>query len=174
MTIIFEPDDPLVVSGTYDQEGYTPKDRRAQLRKLKEDSMAFQNRKKKSKSKLKPKSKAPAKPVRKGPRSQPLPGMEQVRSKRLDNLCEGIADCRAQINSARQEETGLIVSALQTMVALALSTYRHATIELARIPGAEKLRVRVTKEDGDAGDGDLEVAEELTVDEADDAARRDA
>jgi hypothetical protein len=31
--IIFDADDPLVLNGTYDQEGFTPKERRAQARK---------------------------------------------------------------------------------------------------------------------------------------------
>lgn len=31
-----------------------------------------------------------------------------------------------------------------------VTVYKHAGIELARMPGAEKLRVRVTKETGDA------------------------
>ena len=97
----------------------------------------------------------------KSPRSQPLPGMEQVRAVALDRLCEGIGECRDQINTARQEETGLIQSALQTMVKKNLTVYKHAGIELARVPGAEKLRVRVVKEQGDAGDEDLEKGDDL-------------
>ena len=97
-------------------------------------------------------------PVRKknGPRSQTLPGMEQVRRGALDNICEGIHDCRQQKNAALVEEGRLDVSALQFMVREQIVVYRHAGIELARIPGAEKLRVRVTKETGDAAAGDLE------------------
>lgn len=59
------------------------------------------------------------------------------------------------MNSARLEEAGLVVSALQQMVKRKLTVYKHARVELARVPGAEKLRVRVTKDDGDAGDDDL-------------------
>lgn len=90
------------------------------------------------------------------PRSQTLPGMDQVRSRRLDNICEAIADCRERMNTARTEETQLDASALQTMVKAGIPVYRHSGIELARIPGAEKLRVRVTKETGDADERDLE------------------
>jgi len=109
-----------------------------------------------------------AKPARRrpaSPRSQVLPGMEQVRSKALDNLCEGLADVRASMNSAKQEETGLIQSALQTMVRRNVQVYKHGGIELARVPGAEKLRVRVIKEQGDADASDLQQAEDEIADE---------
>jgi hypothetical protein len=94
--------------------------------------------------------------TKKGPRSQVLPGMEQVRSRKLDNLCEGINDCRTQKNAATLEEKSLDDSALQVMVREGITVYRHGGVELARIPGAEKLRVRLTKETGDAGSEDLE------------------
>ena len=49
--LIFEADDPLVLDGTYDREGFTPKERRAQQRKLKGERMA----KKKAPKKTTPK-----------------------------------------------------------------------------------------------------------------------
>ncbi len=110
------------------------------------------------KSKVKPKSKA-ARAAKKGPRSQPLPGLEQVRDAVLDNICEGIGDERGRMNAAKTEEKGLIQAALQRMQKRGLSVFRHAGVELARVPGAEKLRVRLTKEAGDAGEEDLEPAE---------------
>lgn len=88
--------------------------------------------------------------TRRSPRSQALPGMGKVRSQVLDNLCEGIADCRAAINASTGEESGLIQSAHQLMQKRNIATYRHARVELSRVPGAEKLRVRMTKEDGDS------------------------
>lgn len=115
---------------------------------------------KKGKPPAKKKTKAPKK---KGPRSQALPGMEQVRSTRLDNLCESIGDERASMNKAKQEETGLIQAALQEMQRKGITVYRHAKIELARVPGAEKLRVRVTKEEGDAGSSDLDTGDEPSM-----------
>lgn len=93
------------------------------------------------------------------PRSRVLPGLASVRSGKLDNLCEGIGDERAKKNAAVLEEEKLKASALQVMVAERLTVYRHAKVELCRIPGAEKLRVRLTKEEGDAGAEDLEVAD---------------
>lgn len=85
--------------------------------------------------------------------------MSRVRNRKLDNICEAIGDERERMNKAKQEESGLIQGALQIMQRERLTVYRHARIELARVPGAEKLRVRLTKEEGDAGDGDLETGE---------------
>ena len=95
--------------------------------------------------------------------SEVLPGMEQVRSRKLDNLCEAIAECRAQKNAAVTEEKSLDATALQVMVGEGLAVYRHGGVELARIPGAEKLRVRMTREEGDAGDADLKEPPELDI-----------
>lgn len=99
--------------------------------------------------------------VTRGARSQVLPGLERIRSRKLDNLCEGIAECREQKNIAVKEETSLDLSALQVMVKEGIHVYRHRGVELARIPGAEKLRVRITKEEGDAGEQDLHVPEDV-------------
>lgn len=97
---------------------------------------------------------------RRGPRSQALPGLEQVRSQRLDNICEGIGEERETMNKAKIEEKGLIQSALQEMQKRGISIHRRGGVELARVPGAEKLRVRLTKEQGDAGEADLEPPDE--------------
>lgn len=82
-----------------------------------------------------------------------LPGHESVRSEKLDAICESIGDEREALNKARTEIDALTSAALDMMTKRNLTVYRHATIELARIPGADKLRVRVTKEEGDADDG---------------------
>jgi hypothetical protein len=123
-------------------------------------------------------SKAPkrgqARSIRKrarSPRQPPLPGTEAVRSAKLDRICEGIGDERDTINKARQEESGMIQGALQEMQRKGITVYRHARIELSRVPGAEKLRVRVTKEEGDADASDLEAAPAEELDEAADIER---
>lgn len=77
-----------------------------------------------------------------------------MRSEKLDALCESIGDERDKMNAARLETQDLIASALELMTKKNLTVYRHDRIELARIPGADKLRVRVTKEEGDADDTD--------------------
>lgn len=116
--------------------------------------MAKTKRARSAKKSAKGKSAAvPATP--RGARSQALPGMDQVRNTRLDNLCEGMAESRRAMAQARTTENGDIVAALQEMQRKQVSVYRHAGIELARVPGAEKLRVRLTKEEGDADADDL-------------------
>lgn len=86
--------------------------------------------------------------------------MQQVRNVRLDHICESIGEARTQMNDAKQEEGGLIQTALQVMQNGKVTVYRHGGVELARVPGAEKLRVRLTKEQGDADAGDLEEPED--------------
>lgn len=84
-------------------------------------------------------------------RSQALPGMEQARNVRLDNICEGISQERAVMNAASVEEKSLISTALQVMQEKGITVHKHAGVELVRVPGADKLRVRLTKETGSAG-----------------------
>lgn len=76
--------------------------------------------------------------------------MEAVRSGKLDNICEGIAEERSVINAAQTEEKSLISTALQVMQQQGITVYKHGGIELVRVPGADKLRVRQTKDHGDA------------------------
>lgn len=76
--------------------------------------------------------------------------MEQARNVRLDNICEGIAEERGVMNAAAYEEKSLISTALQEMQQKGITVYKHGGIELVRVPGADKLRVRLSKEGGDA------------------------
>lgn len=97
------------------------------------------------------------KPVGRTPKSQGLPGLEQVRNHTLDRCAESIADCRATINNARQEEAGWIQTAIREMQKIAAElgqstyAYKHAGVELLMVPGDVKLRVRALK---DGGEGD--------------------
>src|SRR2546422_6020307 len=73
--------------------------------------------------------------------SQPaLPGTEAVRDTVLDALFETIGNCRADINDARKDEQEAIRKALQHMTEKGFSIYKHANVEGARMPGADKLR----------------------------------
>lgn len=85
--------------------------------------------------------------------------MEQRRNTRLDNYCEAIAEHRAAKNAATLAEAGDISGALQEMQRSSTTVYKHAGVELARVPGAEKLRVRLAKGEGDADAGDLETGD---------------
>ena len=81
--------------------------------------------------------------------------MDRLRDRPLDNLCESIAEHRSAKNNAATGEVSDIQAALQRMQAKGWTVYKHGGVELARVPGAEKLRVRLTKETGDADAGDL-------------------
>lgn len=72
--------------------------------------------------------------------------MEQVRSVRLDRFCESIGEGREEMNRLRGEEKGDMQGALREMHDKSITAYRHAGVELVRVPGEEKLRVRTTKE----------------------------
>lgn len=76
--------------------------------------------------------------------------MDQIRDRVLDNLCEAIGDTRATANAARQEEAGYLSSALKRMTGREASIYKHAGVELALVPGSDKLRVRLIDQQGDA------------------------
>jgi hypothetical protein len=84
--------------------------------------------------------------------------MEQVRDRQLDNFCEAIAEHRAAKNDAIVREQSDISGALLRMQKTEKLVYKHAGVELARVPGAEKLRVRLVKGEGDADETDLETA----------------
>lgn len=85
----------------------------------------------------------------KGPRSQTLPGMKEARSEALDNLCEEIGDLLDTQTNARTEADTKKVAALKLMRTRGISVYKHAGLELARIPGEEDIRVRRTKSQDD-------------------------
>lgn len=102
-----------------------------------------------------------AKPPRK-PRSQPLPGMEQVRRTFLDRRAERVSEIRAQKNALILEETDELRKTLRYMHDEGIKAYKFAGVEFERVEGEEKLRCRTSKETAtemlppDAGD---EVAE---------------
>ncbi len=81
------------------------------------------------------------------PRSQVLPGMEQVRNRALDRICENISDVRADLNRARAEDKDLQGQAVRVMSSAspAITAYRFAGVELVLVPGDAHLRVRTLK-----------------------------
>ena len=111
--------------------------------------------------KMKPKAKAAKKKTAR-PRSQILPGMEQVRNKTLDRVCEGISEVRADINRLRSEEQDLQRQAVKAMQAGSVTAYRFSGVELVLVPGDVKLRVRTMKETN--ADPVQEQAEEVADD----------
>lgn len=90
-----------------------------------------------------------------------LPGMEQARHARLDNLCMSIGDAREAMNTAKADEEAGKQAALAYMAQHGVSVYKQHGIELVRVPGHDALRVRLVKGDGTVevnvapeGDGD--------------------
>lgn len=78
--------------------------------------------------------------------------MEHVRYAELDAFCEGIADAREKKNEAVGDEKGYITGALGAMQKRGCVVYRHDGVELLFVPGDAKLRVRLTKDEGEGGD----------------------
>lgn len=74
-----------------------------------------------------------------------LPGMEQVRVRRLDDICHELAEVRATMAQARADEEGAEKLALDVMHRHNLRAYHASGVELAIVPGEEKLRVRTSK-----------------------------
>lgn len=106
-------------------------------------------------------AKAKAAKARKAsPRSQVLPGMEQVRNRTLDRVCEGISDTRADMNRLRGEEKDLMMQAVKAMQSDKVTAYRFAGVELVLVPGDVKLRVRTMKAGDVNADGDTEADDE--------------
>lgn len=95
---------------------------------------------------------------RKAPESanQPLPGMEQVRDRKLEGYCEGIADGLHRKNEAVADVDGYRQGALQHMQETNKHSFKWAGVVLTRIPGTDKLAVRTTNDteatNVDAGD----------------------
>lgn len=98
----------------------------------------------KKKAKAAPKKKSA--PRIKSPKSQVLPGMEQVTNRALNRICEHISDVRREMNRARGEEKDLMNQAVTVMTDSKVSVYRFSGVELLLVPGDVHLRVRTLKE----------------------------
>lgn len=93
------------------------------------------------------------------PRQPALPGTQQLRNRRLDVLCEELGDIREKKNKLSGEERSAISDSLAEMIRAGVKAYKHAGVVMARLPGAEKLTVKLTKDHGDASDATLEPGE---------------
>lgn len=159
--IIFDADDPLVLDGTYDREGYKPGERNriAKARARQQQQEEQMAKKKPAKKKAAPGPKFPkkkAKPTFRGadsrkakaknPRSQALPGMAQVRDAKLDTICEDIGEGLDQIEAGTAQVNDGKAAAATRLHTRGLSGYRHAGVRLALVPGAEKVSARREKD----------------------------
>ena len=101
------------------------------------------------------------------PLSRVLPGMERVRDELLDNMFEVRAVKTGIMNESRRDIKALDGGILQRMQDLekagkTIYVYKHSGLEGARVPGSERLRMRLVKDQGNA-----EVAGEAGADNAD-------
>lgn len=84
-------------------------------------------------------------PIRTRPKAQPLPGMEDMRDREVDRLLSGIADERHTQNESKASEAGYIQALHARLKTLKQTAARGHGVEVVRVPGDEKLRVRLVK-----------------------------
>jgi len=89
-------------------------------------------------------------PIRKRPRDIPLPGLEDARIGPLDDIAASISEVRASMNDLRTTEAGYMQNALNLMRQHDKTAWRAHGVELVRVPGEEKLRVRTSKDQATA------------------------
>ena len=85
-------------------------------------------------------------PIRRAPKNTPLPGMEGIgQIAVLDNCCRRISEIRAEKNDLVADEAAEEQVALNALRKHNRTSYRQHGVELVRVPGEEKLRVRTSK-----------------------------
>jgi hypothetical protein len=163
--IIFAADDPLVLNGTYDREGYKPGEReRIANARARQEKEATMGRTKKA-DRLQNERRAaratkPDKPKRgRPPKQQDL--IEDRAIKPLEDIAESYADCRDRRMELTKEEKELKEHAVTLMHKFGKTIYRHNGVEIRLVPGEEDVKVKVRKpgDEEEAEDGDeLEVS----------------
>lgn len=81
--------------------------------------------------------------------------MEDFKDAELSRLASSVADERHTQAESKQNEAGLLQAVQRRMKALNRSTFKAHGVEFVRVPGDEKLRVRVSKDGGEEQGGDL-------------------
>ena len=76
-----------------------------------------------------------------------------------------MGEARERINALRTDEKADLQAALREMHNGNVVVYRHAGVEMVRVPGEEKIRVRTTKEDA----SDITVPDVAALDDGEDA-----
>lgn len=74
--------------------------------------------------------------------------IEDARIGPLDKVAGAIGDVRDAMNELRAEEKGHMQLARKLMHQYRKSVYKHTGVEIVLVPGDEKVRVRVLKDDG--------------------------
>jgi len=123
---IFEPDDPLVVNGTYDIYGYTPSERRARERRQKGSPTV--------------------------PRQQSL--TDDLEIKDLEKVAAAYAELRDQRMALNQDEARLKQQAMALMKKHKKKRYVRDGIEITLESGEETIKVKVKKAKDDEEEED--------------------
>lgn len=85
------------------------------------------------------------------PQTPPLPGLEDLGLiPALDRVCGTLADIRHELNELRGQEKEEVVTALRELRKASRTAYKSHGIELVRVAGDEKVRVRLVKGEGAA------------------------
>lgn len=92
--------------------------------------------------------------------------MEDARIEALDDVATSIADIRAKMAELREDEATDLRKAMKLMRDHNRMTWRATGVELVRVPGEEKLRVRTSKESATAESEDEDDDDDETVEAA--------
>lgn len=165
--IIYAADDPLVVNGTYDREGYKPGERerlakaRARQQQLEKEATMAKRASKTDRKLTKPD---------KRPRQQDL--IDDRAIKPLEDIAESYADVRDRRMELNKEEAELKQHALQLMHKYDKTIYRRNGVEIRIVPGEDDVKVRIKKpgeepEAAESGEGvEIETSGESEAAEA--------
>jgi len=166
--IIFAANDPLVLNGTYDREGYKPGERariaKARARQSQEEIPMAKTTKRRQARKMDRKRTKPTKPTAKPARSRPrqpdLPGTEDRAIRPLENIAASYADVRDRRIELNREESELKQTALKLMKQFGKMIYRRDGIEIRIVPGEDDVKVKIRK----PGDDDVIESSDTTGD----------
>lgn len=87
-------------------------------------------------------------------RNPPLPGLEHVRYRQLDELCEEIGDCLDRINSATTDKKAALQSTKAPMIKHGITIYKHAGVQITCTPGDYSVSCKRIK-DGEGEGADI-------------------
>ena len=92
------------------------------------------------------KKRPPPKKTARSPRSQPLPGMEQVTDQKMNVLCDDAGDGLEKIEDGKKDVETARADAHTRMTELGIHSYKHAGLKFTRSSGVETVTVKRIKE----------------------------
>jgi hypothetical protein len=141
--IIFAADDPLVLDGTYDREGYKPGER-ARIAKAQQRAKGLDDMAKKTKAgKTNGREKTSGRP--RTQKQKALPGMEDHAIKPLENIAAEYAEIRDKRMELTREEHDLKANALKLMKKYGKTLYKHGGVTIQVVEGEPDVKVKIKK-----------------------------